>query len=118
MQSSRADGGIKPSKTPLFLEYEKRGKELEKIEAERIKSQLEQIKLERRAPMDPKELAEHQKRVEFIVNEKIEKLKKARIGRQSALSYDFSKFHNSFHDIIEQQEKAAQEEQKRKEVYR
>jgi hypothetical protein len=39
--------------------------------------------------------------MDYIVNEKVEKLKKARIGRQTALSYDFSKYHNSFHDIVE-----------------
>lgn len=51
--------------------------------------------------MDPREIQEHQRRMDEIVNEKIEKLKKARIGRQTALSYDFSKYHNSFHTILE-----------------
>jgi len=70
----------KVSKTPLFLEYQKKGKELELREIERIRSQLQQIK-EERSPIDPKELMEHRKKMEQIVNEKVEKLRKARIGR-------------------------------------
>lgn len=85
-------------------------------EEEKIRALLEKIKQERRHPLDTKEINEHQRRMDFIVNEKIEKLRKARIGRQSALSYDFSKYHNSFHDIIEQQEKAQREELLRKDA--
>jgi hypothetical protein len=102
--------GGPPSKTPLYLEYERRGRALEMQELERIRSQLEQIRQERRSPMDPKEIKEHQKRMEEIVNEKIERLRNARIGRQTALSYDVSKYHNSFHAMIEKQEREQREE--------
>jgi hypothetical protein len=104
----------KVSRTPLFIEYERRGKEIELREIERIKSQLQHIK-EERSPRDPKELLEHRLRMESIVNEKVEKLRKARIGRQTAFSYDFSKYHTSFHDIVEQEKRAVLDEQERRE---
>lgn len=52
--------------------------------------------------------------MEQIVNEKVEKLRKARTGRQTAFSYDFSKYHTSFHDIVEQEKKAVLDEQERR----
>jgi hypothetical protein len=61
---------------------------------------------------------EHSKRITEIVNEKIEKRRKDRIGRQSAISYDFSKYHNSFRDIVSKEEKAYREIELKKEEER
>jgi hypothetical protein len=55
------------------------------------------------------ELIEHSKRISEIVNEKIEKRKNERIGRQSAISYDFSKYHNQFHEMVSKEEKEFRE---------
>ena len=49
------------------------------------------------------------------MNEKIEKRKKDRIGRQSAISYDFSKYKNAFHDMVIKEEKGYREEELKKE---
>ncbi len=83
---------------PLFKKLEKRGQEIEQEENLRIKQQLEQIAQIRGAPIKRSELLEHSKRISEIVKEKVEKRKKDRIGRQSAISYDFSKYHNQFHE--------------------
>lgn len=61
---------------------------------------------------------EHSKRITEIVKEKIEKRKKDRIGRQSAISYDFSKYHNQFHEMVSKEEKAFREMEQKKEEER
>lgn len=106
------------SAIPLFKKLEKRGLEMEQEENQRIKQQLDQIALIRGAPIKRAELLEHSKRITEIVKEKIEKRKKDRIGRQSAISYDFSKYHNQFHDMVSKEEKAYREMEQKKEEER
>jgi hypothetical protein len=79
---------------------------------------LEQIAQIRGAPIKRAELIEHSKRITEIVKEKIEKRKKDRIGRQSAISYDFSKYHNQFHEMVSKEEKAYREMEQKKEEER
>ena len=72
----------------------------------------------RGAPIKRAELLEHSKRITEIVKEKIEKRKKDRIGRQSAISYDFSKYHNQFHEMVTKEEKVYKEMEQKKDEER